>query len=364
MDNISISVCMITKNEENYIGKAISSVRPFVEEIIVVDHNSTDLTPYLAKEAGAIVFRQPWKDDFAAARNFSITKANHPYILIMDADETLDSDLESLHAACRQMRDHPGTAARFEIQNVTNDGSVITWATRLFPNLPEFRYQGRIHEQLLAGGGTIPTWDTPIKLKHYGYLSDQIQSKQKIERNLKLLMSELESNPIDPYINFQVARTYEQNRQWELASYYYHNAVERINGTVFPHYHSTLLLHLLKCLIYLKNWDLFLEIIHYALEIYPDYTDLYYIYGTAVIESQNVEWFPAIPQIFESCLSLGEADGRKYETTKGVGSYLAHYNLGLYFEITGTISKAIYHYSQSKELVYDSAGVRLNTLIQ
>ena len=89
---MKISLCMIAKNEEKFIGQAIRSVASIVAEIILVDTGSTDRTIAIAKELGAKVFEQPWNDDFSTPRNFGISKASGDWILVLDADEVIAKD--------------------------------------------------------------------------------------------------------------------------------------------------------------------------------------------------------------------------------------------------------------------------------
>ena len=86
---IQISQCMIVKNEEKNIERALSWGREIVCEQIVVDTGSTDRTVELAsamvKEGG--IYHIPWQDDFAAAKNYAISKAKGEWIAFLDADE-------------------------------------------------------------------------------------------------------------------------------------------------------------------------------------------------------------------------------------------------------------------------------------
>jgi glycosyltransferase involved in cell wall biosynthesis len=94
-----ISVVIITFNEEANIGRALASVQPLVAgekgEIIVVDSGSTDRTVEIAKSYGAKVFVEEWKG-FAAQKNSAIDKAAGEWILSLDADEELDSQLQQI----------------------------------------------------------------------------------------------------------------------------------------------------------------------------------------------------------------------------------------------------------------------------
>lgn len=85
-----ISLCMIVKNEEENLGRCLDSVKDIVDEIIIVDTGSKDNTVKVAKQFGANVLFYQWNDDFAAARNFSISMAKHDWIFILDADEELE----------------------------------------------------------------------------------------------------------------------------------------------------------------------------------------------------------------------------------------------------------------------------------
>ena len=86
-----ISACMIVRNEAEWIGGAILSVRDAVDEIVVLDTGSTDATAEIAEGAGARVERFQWCDDFSAARNASIDLARGDWILVVDADHRLAS---------------------------------------------------------------------------------------------------------------------------------------------------------------------------------------------------------------------------------------------------------------------------------
>ncbi len=86
-ENVSVSLCMIIKNEEKYLERALQSAKDIVNEIIIVDTGSTDNSVSIAEKFGAKVFHMPWTDDFSAARNHAIEKAAGDYIFMLDADE-------------------------------------------------------------------------------------------------------------------------------------------------------------------------------------------------------------------------------------------------------------------------------------
>lgn len=86
---VTVSLCMILKDEEKNISDCLESVADLVDEIIIVDTGSTDNTKEVVKQFTDRIFDFQWIDDFAAARNFSFSKATKDYILWLDADDRL-----------------------------------------------------------------------------------------------------------------------------------------------------------------------------------------------------------------------------------------------------------------------------------
>lgn len=105
---IPISVCIIGKNEEKNIEKCLEPLTHYPFEIIYVDTGSTDRTKELAAKYTDNIYDFEWIGDFSAARNFSLKKASHNYVLVIDCDEYLtDLDLDGL---CEAIETHPAVA--------------------------------------------------------------------------------------------------------------------------------------------------------------------------------------------------------------------------------------------------------------
>ncbi|WP_338379141.1 glycosyltransferase family 2 protein, partial [Enterococcus faecium] len=86
---VSVSLCMIVKNEEEVLERCLKSVYELVDEIIIVDTGSEDATVSIAQSYTDKVYFFEWCNDFSKARNFSYSKATKDYIFFMDADEVL-----------------------------------------------------------------------------------------------------------------------------------------------------------------------------------------------------------------------------------------------------------------------------------
>ena len=88
----TLSVAIITKNEEANLARTLASVQ-FADEIIVLDSASTDRTQEIARSYRAKVYDEPWKG-FAGSKNSAIAKCTCTWILSLDADEELSPELQ------------------------------------------------------------------------------------------------------------------------------------------------------------------------------------------------------------------------------------------------------------------------------
>lgn len=93
MPMITISLCMIVKNEEEVLDRCLSSIADLMDEIIIVDTGSTDRTKEIARRYTSKIYDFTWTGNFADARNYSFSKASAQYIYCADADEVLDAEI-------------------------------------------------------------------------------------------------------------------------------------------------------------------------------------------------------------------------------------------------------------------------------
>ena len=89
---ITISLCMIVKNEEKVLARCLDSIADLVDEIIIVDTGSSDSTKEIAARYTGLLYDFLWTDDFSAARNYAFSKATKEYIYSADADEVLSEE--------------------------------------------------------------------------------------------------------------------------------------------------------------------------------------------------------------------------------------------------------------------------------
>ncbi|MFM2152347.1 MAG: hypothetical protein RL199_782 [Pseudomonadota bacterium] len=197
-----VSLCMIVKNEERFLGACLDSVKDLVGEMVVVDTGSTDATVAIAASRGAKVLHFPWVNDFSAARNASLEAATRPWALVLDADEeVVVSDVAGLDAVLRQ---RVKCGYSILLHNVHEDGVKDHGEVfRLFRrDLPGMRYRGQLHEQLTAvaeGRHPVGGMVRGLELMHHGYRDDVVAEKGKAERNAQLSRALLADRPEDPY---------------------------------------------------------------------------------------------------------------------------------------------------------------------
>ncbi|MEZ4747144.1 MAG: glycosyltransferase [Calditrichia bacterium] len=238
-NNTLISLCMIVKNEATNLPRCLGSVKNLVDEMIVVDTGSSDGTQDIAKNAGAKLFTEPWQDDFSAAKNAAISRANGQWILVLDADEELLNPDEIAQPLRQQLNETNADAFRLPVRNRMPAGDLMQiqefYLTRLFRNRPEFRYEGRIHEQIRPAiernGGNIETAD--VTILHHGYAQTDVQGGQnRLQRNIQLLESVVKSDPLNAYLNYHLGSSYKDTGDFQSAEKHLQISLE--NGNALP----------------------------------------------------------------------------------------------------------------------------------
>ena len=226
-----ISVCIIAKNEESRIEQCLASVKPCGFEIVVVDTGSTDRTKEIALRMGAKVFDFRWTGDFSAARNFSLSKASHNYVLVLDCDEYLiELDLDGLTEA---VETHPrGSVGQILRKSYADSQYAKDYSLERIDRLfhkRNFHYIYLIHEQVAdirKNSTEHEHYDIPLVVDHVGYVGTSDEKRIKAERNNALLFKEIERDPSEPYFYFQVAQSYNLISDYENAYIYYKKAFE------------------------------------------------------------------------------------------------------------------------------------------
>lgn len=101
---VTISLCMIVKDEEAVLGRCLDSAADIVDEVVVVDTGSSDRTKEIAGQYGRVL-DFTWCEDFAAARNASFAQATKDFILWLDADDVIEPEAQSRFLQLKQELD-------------------------------------------------------------------------------------------------------------------------------------------------------------------------------------------------------------------------------------------------------------------
>ncbi len=236
-DEPLLSACLIVKNEENDLPRCFASLDRLADEVVVYDTGSTDNTLALARRAGATVIEGTWDDDFARARNAALAHCRGRWILHLDADETIETDIARL----RERLDSPAApdALVVPIVNVS-EGASAENATE-HRNIRLFRrergeWRGRLHEQVVERPGQPPLASAlldDVRIVHTGYSADAIARKDKQERNLRVARAGLEDdNDTSAHSLLNVARSLSFAGQPEEALESFRGAVDASTNPV------------------------------------------------------------------------------------------------------------------------------------
>ena len=215
-NNILLSLCMIVRDASRTLRPCLESIKPWVDEIVVIDTGSVDNTIEIAEQFGARIGHFAWRDDFAAARNESIKLASGQWILWMDADDTINPiNGQKLRDLLKQ--DHAAAIMGFIMQvHCPTDSHAGSYATatvvdhvKIIRNRMEIQFSGRIHEQVLPAirrlGGEV-AW-TDIYVTHSGSDITSEGRARKHDRDLRILKLELSDEPDSTFTLFNIGMT-------------------------------------------------------------------------------------------------------------------------------------------------------------
>ena len=261
--NRKLSVCLIVKNEEKFIGQCLKSVRELASQIVVVDTGSTDRTVEIAKEFGAEVHTFAWCDDFSAARNAALEHATGDWVLMLDADEELSAEgREKLKSA---MNNPAVMAWRLPIVDGGREADGCSYVPRLYRNAPGLFYIGRVHEQVFSSIEVRRAeWGLENRigdatLIHHGYTVELTRDRKKVERNLQLLERAIQELPDEPHLLMNLGLELARSGREAEALARYQEAFKILSSKpaaeIVPELRETLLMQLCARLTAAKRFD-------------------------------------------------------------------------------------------------------------
>ncbi|GAB6926140.1 glycosyltransferase [Paenibacillus sp. JCM 10914] len=214
---ITISLCMIVKNEERVINRCLSTIASLVDEIIIVDTGSTDRTKSIVQTYTDSIYDFTWIDDFAAARNYAFSKATKEYILWLDADDVLlESDQHKLSELKESLPSDIDSVTM--LYNLSSDEyGNVTFSlrrNRLVKRSKNFHWIGPVHEYLEVHGNIT---NSDVAVTHLSLDVDPDTG-----RNLRIYEKrELAGEEFTPRDLFYFANELKDHSQHEKAIRYY-----------------------------------------------------------------------------------------------------------------------------------------------
>ncbi|WP_436794240.1 glycosyltransferase [Actinospongicola halichondriae] len=213
-----VSAALIVRDEAHTLDGCLASLRGLVDEIVVVDTGSVDDTVAIAQRHGARIGHEPWRDDFAHARNVALDLARGEWVLYIDADERIRSgDHDAARAALADDHDRLAALVRF----VPRVGWTPYREYRLWRNRPDIRFTGAMHETIVPAVSAVAAAEALrvepfdlVTIDHLGYEGDQ---RAKHRRDEPMLLAEIERLPHRSYLYDHLARVYEGQGRSDLA---------------------------------------------------------------------------------------------------------------------------------------------------
>jgi glycosyltransferase involved in cell wall biosynthesis len=324
---LTLSLCMIVRDEEEMLPRSLAAARDAVDEIVVVDTGSVDRTVEIARSFGAKVIEREWTGSFADARNASFDAATGDWIMYLDADEVLvEGDAERLRALLGRTWREAFYLVETNFTGELGDGTAVTHnALRLFRNRPEYRFDGRIHEQIahcLPVRQPERIEQTDVRVEHYGYLGVVRDAKDKSRRNIELLERQRDEGEDSGFLHFNLGSEYaalgeddDARRSFERAWAIVADDPQR--GAYG--YVASLVSRLVRARRLTGDPAGAIELAAEGLEFMPGFTDLVFEQAQAARDQGRPDDAAAL---FERCLEMGDAPSR-YSAMAGRGSYLA-----------------------------------------
>jgi glycosyltransferase involved in cell wall biosynthesis len=323
---LTLSLCMIVRDEEEMLPRCLGAIAPVVDEIIVVDTGSRDATIEIARSFGARVIERAWTDSFAEARNVSFDAATGDWLIFLDADEVLVSeDAEQLRALTGHTWREAFYLVATSYLGETGDGFAgADNLLRVFSNRPQYRFTGRVHEQITH---SLPVWapgrihQTTVRIRHYGYLESVRSAKAKSQRNIELLRKQAVESPPDAFHHFNLGSEHAADGDTAAALAEFERAWSMIVAQpagVDYRYGPPLVARLVEAMRRSGRLDDGAALAAEGLRRYPEFTDLVFAQARIAFETGALD---DAREHYRRCIALGDAPAR-YRPIVGSGTYL------------------------------------------
>jgi glycosyltransferase involved in cell wall biosynthesis len=284
--SLTISLCMIVKDEEDNLAQCLDSVKDLVDEINIVDTGSTDRTMEIASQYTDRVFTFEWNNDFSAARNFSFSKATKDYCMWLDADDVITDENRTKFIAMKEELD-PSidvVLSPYDYYQDKKTGAKFTHVReRLIKRDAGFYWDGVVHERITTDDPNITSAFTDVVITHSGY-----ETSKSSDRNKVILKSVIDSGKAGLREKYYHAMTLYSDGEYEESLKWFHEFLNELGDGYFECTNGILAMHD----IYLKmnEPDKALAVLMDNESLCSDMSEFYCALGNHFRDIQNNQW--------------------------------------------------------------------------
>jgi len=365
----TISVCIMAKDEESRIRDCLESVKGLADEVVLaIDARTTDGTAEIGEEFGAVISYFTWADDFAAARNFSLAQAKSDWLLVFDADNTLDPTAINVIRGF-MLQEHYNVGA-LQVIHATLGNHALQWSQRLFRR-GCVTYKGIKHHEPVFDGESMML---AARIYHSGFNVSPEEQKAKDERDERLLLKQIEEDPTRLFYYMNLAKNYRSQERWQdvidvgikgFASQISDSPDEMPDPDEYDHCNQTLTASMIYAYIELGEFKQGLGTAESLLNDYPNNIDVRLYAGHlrmclhdfegALKEYQRyLQDLPRFTEEWESTSLTIDTAGQAHQ---------AYNNMGVCYKTLGRIDRAVSAFQKASGLRPDDRQYLDNYMI-
>ncbi|MBE5961856.1 MAG: glycosyltransferase family 2 protein, partial [Lachnospiraceae bacterium] len=298
---VSISLCMIVRNEEKTLARCLDTIHDIVDEIIIVDTGSIDATKEIAARYTDLIYDFEWVDNFAIARNFSFSKATKEYCMWMDADDVLELEDQKKLKLLKENMDGSIDTILMRYNMTSKEDGALTYTfyrERLVKRSRGFEWHNPVHEYLLFEG-TSKQVDIAITHKKIDLPTD---------RNLRIFEKYIaDGNELMPRDCFYYARELYNVKEYKKAIDYFNRFLVTKDGLLSSYLDSCI--DMAKCYHMLGDDEMELKSLLRFFEIQKPRAEIcckigYYFKDRKDLD-KAIGWFSLAPYTDKPTTSIG-----------------------------------------------------------
>lgn len=223
---MTISLCMIVKNEEKVLARCLDSAKDIADEIVIIDTGSTDKTKEIARKYTNNVYDFKWVLDFSKARNYSFSKATKDYIMWLDADDVISKENKEKLLELKKNMDGKTDIYFLKYNTGFDENGNVNFSyyrERILKRENNYKWIGAIHE-VIEPSGKCEYLDIAVNHKKI--------DKRDNKRNLEIFENMKKHQKLDERQQFYYARELYYNEIYDRAILEFKDFLASENGWV------------------------------------------------------------------------------------------------------------------------------------